>query len=349
MLKKRRNLKEAAAGKNEDEMELIKLELALVSRRCRKLMQSAGKKRNEEIIEEMWQQHRKGDMYNVHRLRTKLAGNGRGPKKRFYFAPRASLSIEEWKEGMKAPPAQGGMACKEVDFDKMIDTLVPERRIEEVSAKEVTEDLKAIKRYWAKAPKRRACPPWGAPAELWLALAAPNWRIEKKGQGLGFENEEVEAPLFAGALRTLIKLTRVAGRPPLYCLRSQSFASDKGTGKMGVKGARVMHAFDSFGMAFFGGLMKRRELPKAEPFAHGGYPGRSTDGAILTIAAAAWRCHDLKISHTISNYDGTNAFGSTEQPLIEEHNLKYFGEEEGMIMNSAVKKLSLTSRRTTAK
>ena len=53
----------------------------------------------------------------VHRLRVSLAGSGRGPNKRCYYAAvQGAPSMKDWIETLQKPGGAGGMACEIVDW-----------------------------------------------------------------------------------------------------------------------------------------------------------------------------------------------------------------------------------------
>ena len=51
-------------------------------------------------------------------LRVQHSRNDNGRKKRFYFAPSATFSCEEWCSEMARPACKGGMSCKRIEFEK---------------------------------------------------------------------------------------------------------------------------------------------------------------------------------------------------------------------------------------
>jgi len=67
------------------------------------------------LIEEIWQNWKSRRLAVVHRLRTALAGTGKGPKKRSFFAPgRGSLTASEWEAAFARPGPAGGMSCEKL-------------------------------------------------------------------------------------------------------------------------------------------------------------------------------------------------------------------------------------------
>ena len=90
------------------DFEIIAERLRYLSKKCRRVRQEAWKKRRSRLTEELYEALRRNRMSEAHVLRVALAGNARGPKKRFYRAPWGRITEEEWKSGLSAPSAEGG-------------------------------------------------------------------------------------------------------------------------------------------------------------------------------------------------------------------------------------------------
>eukprot|EP00959_Pyramimonas_sp_CCMP1952_P345524 7235831-Pyramimonas_sp.AAC.1 len=103
---------------------------------------------------------------------------------------------------------------------------------------------------------------------------------------------------FSRRYNDLLALIRLTGAFPLTAIRSQAYAAPKNNSKQGIKGQRILHCFDSFGMSYFGYLQRTSRRPRAPDFAHGGIRGRRREGAILSLSAACWRCRTARISHS---------------------------------------------------
>ena len=100
--------------------------------------------------------------------------------------------------------------------------------------------------------------------------------------------DEITAPEFGKRFRQLLNTIRTANALPLNANRSMVFASDTGTGKEGVKGARVMHCFDAFSMAWMAAANSRRPQAPRPAWAHGSIPHRGREAALLTVEAPRW-------------------------------------------------------------
>ena len=117
----------------------------------------------------------------------------------------------------------------------------------------------------------------------------------------------------------LVKV-RIAGSAPLNWNRSAAFASSKHNGKKGVRGLRLMHCFDCIGMGFFGGLAKKVGQPPELPaWTQGSLVGRAREAAILTMLSGSWRLNQEGISHGLTLYYGTNAFGCSDKRGLGRH------------------------------
>ena len=107
----------------------------------------------------------------MHALRVEYARNGRGPKKRYYYGTRTNMTCDEWESELARPAHEGGMRCVKVNWPEMrkeyeadCDQYEELADTAEIRAA-VEEDRRAMRRYLHRAPKRRAWPAWGVPAE----------------------------------------------------------------------------------------------------------------------------------------------------------------------------------------
>eukprot|EP00959_Pyramimonas_sp_CCMP1952_P443321 9281373-Pyramimonas_sp.AAC.1 len=55
-------------------------------------------------------------------------------------------------------------------------------------------------------------------------------------------------------------------------------------------------------MAFFGALHRAAQRPVPEPWAHGAYRRRRREGCLLALSSSQWRCFDIGVSHTLTNF-----------------------------------------------
>ena len=89
-------------------------------------------------------------------------------------------------------------------------------------------DRRAIEHYLRKAPKRKAFPPWGLPAEALLCLLNPEARVDLSKAGVGARTLDIANPTFQNRFDQLLRKIRRTSSAPLSMLRSMAFASGKG-------------------------------------------------------------------------------------------------------------------------
>eukprot|EP00959_Pyramimonas_sp_CCMP1952_P361051 7561579-Pyramimonas_sp.AAC.1 len=97
---------------------------------------------------------------------------------------------------------------------------------------------------------------------------------------------------------------------------SNSFFQPRCNGAHGTKGLRILRCHDAFGMSFYGQLLARTKRPVPRDIAHGGLRGRRREGCVLAYFSAAWGCRGARVSRTITNSDGANAFACTERDRL---------------------------------
>lgn len=81
----------------EEEVDMVKLQLVLASRGCRRERDRQRRERREKLVEEMHEAWKGRRLAEVHRLHSAVASNGRGPKKRFF-----------WAQAIQQPAAEDG-------------------------------------------------------------------------------------------------------------------------------------------------------------------------------------------------------------------------------------------------
>ena len=233
------------------------------TRMLKKARQKGVAEKISSLEQELRDSWRRREFSQMHRVRVRLAANGRGPKQRHYYRPQEeSPSAEEWELALGKPGDQGGLGAIREDFEEVARGWEQDAAVEQISEREaqqlVTKDLKNIRRYRVKAPKRRSYPRWSAPTETWLQLLMPNYRAEgyKRGAGIGYTAEAVHPKRFFVLIREVLLKVRMTGCSPLNWNRSAAFASSKHNGKRGVVGLRLMHCFHCVGIGFFSGIAK---------------------------------------------------------------------------------------------
>ena len=182
LLDKRRDLREQEG----EEFETVQMLLKEVSSLVKEARKKVNEQRTAELEEEMSEAWRNRQFALLHSLRVEYARNGRGPKKRYCFSPRTVWDREDWIRDMAKPASKGGMGCSELDWERNYNHYV--RQCKGMANEELPDDLNAviaviqgkaaILRYARKAPKRRAFPAWGIPAEALLLISDRQCNIE---------------------------------------------------------------------------------------------------------------------------------------------------------------------------
>ncbi len=74
------------------------------------------------LLEEIWQAWAARDMAFAHRLRCRVAGASRGPKKRVYNVARTVPPTQaEWSDLLALPGVQGGLDAKQVNVEQHLE------------------------------------------------------------------------------------------------------------------------------------------------------------------------------------------------------------------------------------
>ena len=123
---------------------------------------------------EAYQQNNHSEM---HKQRVRYQGNGRGPKKRYYYSPKSHWDARKWEQELAEHPHQGGLAASRLDLEEWYEehehyhsTQLPLPVTPELMGL-AQRDEASMLQYCRKAAKRRAFPEWGVPVELtWMVL-----------------------------------------------------------------------------------------------------------------------------------------------------------------------------------
>ena len=100
-------------GAPDHDLEQIQLQLTLVSRRLKKVAREIRDQEDQKWLEELWEAWKVRNFSMVHRLRVKIQRNGRGPKNRFFWAPRLHMAeAADWEKHLAHIGTAGGMAAK---------------------------------------------------------------------------------------------------------------------------------------------------------------------------------------------------------------------------------------------
>ena len=159
------------------------LSLSRVSARLCFLRRTQRRRRLAALKDEVNFHWSKRYFHTCWRLIHRLAGQGMGPKRRMYFEPVASPLLSEWRDYLCGPLEKGGMSCQEVSHEEelaAIQDMCRDRAGWEMprsaaDGEKVASWYSLMKDYFKRTPKRKAVPPWSAPAEIWCMCFNPGW------------------------------------------------------------------------------------------------------------------------------------------------------------------------------
>eukprot|EP00974_Lingulodinium_polyedra_P012805 1240745-Lingulodinium_polyedra.AAC.1 len=149
------------------------------------------------------------------------------------------------------------MSVEEVDWGEWRKQRDNPSRSPMVTAKEdgyARQDMKDIRAYVKRAPKRKGVPPGTAPLELWHMCLFPKVRIRQRF-GLGAERSPPSTSMFFALLQVGLLEARLNQQTPLYWHKSAG-ASLKKSEKVGAEGRRVVHVLPAIGKAYYASKLK---------------------------------------------------------------------------------------------
>ena len=153
-----------------EDIEMVQLELAVATRRSRRLRAQQWMQYNKLLEEEAWPHWKDRNFSALYRIVFRMAGKKRGPKKRTYNALRIQMpSVTEWTDFFSLEGGEGGMRCVPVDAAQHAahcrrgprDPVVDERGVKQLAE----SDLGGILRHLRRRQKRKSAPPWGVLGE----------------------------------------------------------------------------------------------------------------------------------------------------------------------------------------
>lgn len=258
LLAERRKLRNSFEHSDEDMEGMVKLQLQLVSGRCRRLRQRAARRREVMLQEEMMHAWRGRRFAEFHRVRAMLAGMGRAPRKRLLWWPSQQSDRLEWQELLAKPGQEGGLLADEVSYADYEKQFVAERDdeadeaipVQAVTIRQADDD--ECRMCWEprRMAKRKAWPPWAFPIAA-LHMSMMPWRRAERARraGLGADAAQTQGcPLFQEFMRKFLLRIRSLGWTPLAWHRSLAGALDKRGEKTGPRGMRLIHLFDAGGL-----------------------------------------------------------------------------------------------------
>ena len=250
-----------------------------------------------------------------------LAGRGKGVKHRNYRSlALGKAGAEEWKAHLQKPASKGGMGAISLNYPDDMETEIEEAMSKPLPeadmnyAQEAWDDFHRMKGYLVRAPKRKACPEWSSPTEVWLLALLPKWRLNAPS-GLGCEAIPEQWHQFRVKVVQLLTHIRRIKRVPVKWILNRGWQIGKSNGKMGIPGTRTMHGFDSLSKAFFSSALKRGAqgdegwVPWTCPYWNHGYEAHKTrDDSVAVQDIVSYRLQKQGFSFLTESHDGTNAF-----------------------------------------
>ena len=162
----------------------VQKELDQVSAKCKSARIQLHAKREQALLDEIWETWGCRNFAEAFRLCRKLVHSKLGPRKRVYGQlANDRIVSDEWATHLALPGSEGGMQCKVVQWDEMLAThteIAEEHGRGEAdcnNTEDAREDLKRVACYLAKCPKRKACGAGAVPPELLLQMLWSNWRL----------------------------------------------------------------------------------------------------------------------------------------------------------------------------
>ncbi len=80
---------------DQDEEADIPLQLSRISLRCKSLRTKMQTERKQRLLEEFRESWKDRELAVLHRMRGRLRGLGRGPRKRLYWTPQRGFTVED--------------------------------------------------------------------------------------------------------------------------------------------------------------------------------------------------------------------------------------------------------------
>ena len=143
-------------------------------------------KRDAYISEFTFAWHRR-DLHHVWKVARQLSGRRVGPKRRRYDAAKSVRpSAAEWVSFLQQDGSAGGCSAVEVDWNHVVDaskTAQVQTTDFQTAFRLALADFEALQAQARRGKLRKACPPWGVPAEIWRQLLLPIWQLDTNRGG----------------------------------------------------------------------------------------------------------------------------------------------------------------------
>jgi hypothetical protein len=311
----------------------IKIKLNIIQAKMKKAKRSFLEKRQQRIEAEIEEAMRRQREHEVQRLSRLIAGTKLGIRKRKYgLLPSLTPSAEDLYKMASAPGCEGGLGAVKVDLEDEIkkwtdpDNCEPLAPADLNATRAASWDLRRTIKSMIYSNKRKACPVWGVPAEVWLFSLDPLYiskRIDDK-TGVGattlLNTNDSFLSISSQAEKCLQHCHR-ASLVPIVANISQAFWISKLNGKKGLGGLRLLHCYDSFWRHFFAGALSanQRSLKPTWPdWCHAYLRKRRREAPMMILRITAQRLIKSQMPFLVSFRDQTNAFASTLDPVRDE-------------------------------
>ena len=320
----------ASVNQSEDEVteavNNVFFALQACQRRLRLLKRQIDQRINITLVNELYEALRKHQHSEAHRLARRLAGTGIGIKKRrLGLMPSFVPSKAQLQALAESDAKTGGLSAQLINLEEELDKWTADDNWENLKPDDANasqwakSDLKGIIFNMIRGPKRKACPNWSLPTEVFLMMIAPGYLscTEHRGAGLGAPKiEELDTLVYPRkCFLDFLKHMHRVGEAPCYANISRAFFVNRGNGKEELAGLRMIHLYCSWWRHYFGQALRtseRTKKPTWDAWSYAYLPCRRREGAMLVQRAVELRVSQNKLSTMNSFKDMKNAFACTE-------------------------------------
>ena len=332
----------------------IKAEVARISKELQRFRRQTAQENVCRWEDELRQAKKTGDKSLVHRLARRIAGTGLVAKQRFCsMVATAKGTMCQWLEGLKLPGADGGFMAQERDFEQFQHAVIEEAVAHPLEAfrftgqevEDARQDMWKTRSRLCKAKKRRACPDWSMPTDIFQMLLMP-WMLGVRETMVSKDDElraqhgvelcrdesdrpriaDVHAPLSEERVERILLQTRRTGKAPVRAHMSQTWQLDKHKAAIKdralvrvTKLCRLIHGLCGFWKAVYRGIFQRQQQPHfVHEFACGAVPHRRREVAMMSARITAYRLRAVGKSFSVCSRDLSNAFACTDLKLLDQ-------------------------------
>ena len=326
-----------------------------ISKELKRLQRVRMARRRNRLERELRLASRRGRKAEVQRLIHLLAARSRGTRKRLFrnlatWRPaRAEVERHVVKTG-----GEGGLNGVIVNAAEEVAKHLEEQMQYEIEpmdmnfVEQAKEDMRTMTWKMKVASKRRMCPPWSAPTELFLQVLEPSYCSvkEQPRSGIGIADIKEWKHNYSAASdeahNLLIHVRRVGILP---ASANYSFAAmlDKMNGKKEMDGQIIIHLLCHFWKAFCSGLLacglkqaeeeaRSRGERLFQDYCHGFVGGRRREEAMMTQRQVGWKLDKAGVDHINELMDMSNAFCCTDRRAMCNSIDVLFRERDRLLM-----------------